>query len=383
MRIRLRRAVGGDPDAVVKVRNRIVRDHVSGAVDLDRVVAGHLVGAIRPGARPQRPGPTDQPEPIVPADEQVVRNIKVARAGKLGPHAEPDVLEAAVPDGQRDGTSHAFLTGHDRHVGVADRQPFQNVMLRRHHVEERVAARAVDDDLAVTGGRDRDRPLRCAFERERHRAVERCHLRIDVVQPLGAVQAGMHQDRIARPGAPFPDDAPVAQSRAVIRLQQTGEARLQTGALVVGGVDVERSPRGRSLRFAPRADARDLDRLSRGAIGIPQLEAAFVFGARAQVEDAAGKTVGHDVVQVLTLPEHSLAANPCERQPLPPHGFACGPELDIDRRIAIRVPPDRPFEPEVQKRGMLDDERAGFGRVLGARGGRGKHEDGSDQEDPD
>ena len=114
-------------------------------------------------------------------------------------------------------------------------------MVRRHDVEQPVIAGAVEDDFAVAGRLDGDRLLRRAFERQGHGAVEGRHQRIDVVQAIGFVESGVDQDRIARPGSPFPNDAPVAQSGAVIGLQQAGETRFMSLALVVGRIDVERA----------------------------------------------------------------------------------------------------------------------------------------------
>ena len=97
-----RRAVGRDADAVVEIGDRVVGDDVARAVDLDGVVARQRVRAVRAGAGPQRAGPADQAEAIVAAEEEVVGDVEVARAGVLGPDAEADVLEAAVLDRQAD-----------------------------------------------------------------------------------------------------------------------------------------------------------------------------------------------------------------------------------------------------------------------------------------
>ena len=67
-------------------------------------------------------------------------------------------------------------------------------------------------------------------------------MRVDVVQPLGLVESGMHQDRIARLCPPFPDDTPVAQPRAVVGLQEAREAGLLARALIVGRVNMQRTP---------------------------------------------------------------------------------------------------------------------------------------------
>ena len=202
-------------------------------------------------------------------------------------------------------------------------------MLRRHDVEERVIAGAVEDHLAVTGGRDRDRPLRCAFERERHRAVERCHLRIDIVQPLGACR-GRRASGSYRPAGRA---VPRRRSSRPVPRRNTRAAGWRSSAPdgcpgSRGGRRGAFALRGRSLRLASRPDAHDLDRLARGAVGIRQLEAALVFGPRAQVEDAAGESIGHRVVEVLALPVHIArrrsgpAATPSASRLRPPPGTA-------------------------------------------------------------
>ena len=49
-----------DRTVIVEVGDGVVGDDVSGAVDLDRVVAPHLVRAVRADAGPERSGPTDE-----------------------------------------------------------------------------------------------------------------------------------------------------------------------------------------------------------------------------------------------------------------------------------------------------------------------------------
>ena len=123
--VALRRPVGRDADAVVEVGDGVAGDDVAGPVDLDRVVAGEQVRAVRPGAGPQRPGPADQPEAIVAAEEQVVGDVEVARARVLGPDAEADLLEPAVLDRQRHGTGHVLAAGaacRRRCCGSSDRR---------------------------------------------------------------------------------------------------------------------------------------------------------------------------------------------------------------------------------------------------------------------
>ena len=64
--------------------------------------------------------------------------------------------------------------------------------------------------------------------------------------------------------------------------------------------------------------------LAADPVGIGQLEPALVFRPRLQVQDAAGEAVGDGVVEILALPVDVLAADPHQRQRLPPAGSPTG-----------------------------------------------------------
>src|SRR5581483_9962345 len=70
LRILFRRSVRRDADRVVKLRNRIARDHMPRTVDFNTVVALHLVRAVNARAHDPRISPTDQAHPIHTAKEQ-------------------------------------------------------------------------------------------------------------------------------------------------------------------------------------------------------------------------------------------------------------------------------------------------------------------------
>ncbi len=132
-------------------------DDVSGAVDLDGVVAEHLVRAVGADRAPQGAGPADEEIALLgAAEEDVVGDVEVGRAGVLGPDAEADVLEAAVLDGEADGAELFLAAGEDADVGVADGDAVEDVIGGGHHVKHVVVAGAVEDDLAVAGGLDGD-----------------------------------------------------------------------------------------------------------------------------------------------------------------------------------------------------------------------------------
>ena len=174
----------------------------------------------------------------------------------------------------------------------------------------------------------------------------------------------MDQHRVARLRAPLPNDAPIAESRAVVGLQDTGEARLDLLALMTGRIDVQRAACFRRLRLGARLHLDSLLGLAGRAVRIGELELAFVLGARLKIQDAAGEPVGHGVVEILATAKDVLAADTHEWQRGPPCRFADGAKLHGDRRVAIRVTGDRPFEAEVQERGMFDDETSGLRAVL-------------------
>ena len=98
----VRVAVGLDVDAVVKIRDVVVGDDVPRAVDLHRNVGRHLrwetsARSRRRKLRPEvRPVPADDVIRIVSADEPVVGDVEIARAGIVRVDAHADVLEAAV-----------------------------------------------------------------------------------------------------------------------------------------------------------------------------------------------------------------------------------------------------------------------------------------------
>ena len=258
-----------------------------------------------------------------------------------------------------DGTGHLLAAGQHADVGVADRQPVEDVMARARHVEEHVVAGAVEDHLAIAGGHDRDRPIGGAVERQAERPVERRHLRIDVVQPLRPVQSGVHDDGVAGLRRPLVHDAPVAEPGAVVGVQQAGEAGLLFRPLVIGRIDVERAAAREPLRLDARPGAHGHGPLPVDAVGIGEDEAALVLRSGLEPEDAAGEAVRHGVVEMLAPPVDLFPADPHQRQRGAPGVVANGAERHVDRCVAVGVAVDGPLEAEAVERGVLDDEPAG------------------------
>ena len=138
---------------------------------------------------------------------------------------DADVLERRVLDRQALGARNALLPRFDRHIRVAERDAFEVRVVRAHDVEQHVVAVAVEDDVAVAGGLDRDRPLGRAVLREIERAVPRraaarAVLRADLVAVAEAVEvlvdAGVHEDRVAGLHARRRRAAPVAAERVLV-----------------------------------------------------------------------------------------------------------------------------------------------------------------------
>ena len=90
--------------------------------------------------------------------------------------------------------------------------------------------------------------------------------RVDVVQAIGAVQAGMDQDGVAGLCAFLPNHAPIAEAGAVVGVQDAGEVSAPGGALVVGGIHVESTAGGGGLGFGAGSDLDGLGGLAGGAV---------------------------------------------------------------------------------------------------------------------
>src|SRR3954465_4403255 len=84
----------------MEVGDVVVRDDVPGTVDLDGDVRRHHRGKLLAGDAverlPEGTVPADDVVGIVTADEPVVRDVEVARAGVVREDPGPDVLEAAM-----------------------------------------------------------------------------------------------------------------------------------------------------------------------------------------------------------------------------------------------------------------------------------------------
>ena len=240
-----------------------MRDDVARSVDLHGIVTADFVGAVGADTGPVSAGPPDEQVALFEApDEDVVGDVEVARSGIFGPDTEPDILEAAVLDRQSDRPQYVLEAGEDGDVGVAKRKPVEDVVSGCADVEEAVVARAIEDDLTVAGGLDRDRLLDRTLDGEPVGAVERRHHRVNIVEALVAVQPGVDEDGVAGLHGALPHDVPVAESGPVVGLQQAAEIRLQLLALVIRGVDVQRLSAGIRLRLSARGDADGLRRLA-------------------------------------------------------------------------------------------------------------------------
>src|SRR5262245_20793831 len=114
------------------------------------------------------------------------------------------------------------------------------------------------------------------------------------------------------------------------------------------------------LRLAARFHPHGMRSLAAGPVLVAQLEPALIFRSWVQVQDAAGKSVGNRVVEILAKPVNVLATDSRQRQRLSPARFTDRPKLHRDRRVPIRIPADSPLEAQVPERGVLHEEPSGL-----------------------
>ena len=156
LRIGVRRAIGRDADAIVKIGDGVVGDDVARAVYLDRKETSQLVRRIDTRRALAGLIPADETHLILAAKEQIVGDEEVARIGVFGPDACADVFEAAIAHREADRAHHFLIAGKDSNFGVAERETFEDVVMRRHDVEQLVVARAVKDRFSVARAFDGD-----------------------------------------------------------------------------------------------------------------------------------------------------------------------------------------------------------------------------------
>ena len=284
-----------------------------GSVDFHRVVTREQVRRVRADIAPSRSGPANKAVAVVAAQEQIVGNIELSRARVLRPDAESHVLEPAVAYRQIRRARKLLLAGEHRHVGIAEGDAVEDVVGRADDIEQHVIARAVENDLAVARGFDRDRLFGGALQGQIECAIEGRSQRIDVIEAFRPVQAGVNQQRIARLRLPLPNDAPVAEPGAVIGFQNAGECRFLARAFMLGRVNVQRAPAGIGLRFRTCAQLQGSRRLARCAVRIGERQTDVVFRAGLQIQNRSGETVRDDVFQVLAVPANLLATDAEER----------------------------------------------------------------------
>ena len=247
---------------------------------------------------------------VVAPDENVVRDVEVLRVRAVGQDAHADILHDAALDRQATTALHVLEAGIERDVGVADRQPLEVGVVRRHHIEQPIGPVAVEDDLAVACGLDHNRPVRRSAFGQHVRPVEIQAQGIRIPEPVALVDAGMHKDHVARLDPGIGNHPPIPQvAAAVVRFIQTGEGGLLFGSIVTRRIDVKRAAVGKGLRLAPRANRDDLRRLAADAVRVGQKESALVFCSRLEVEDASREHVGRFVGPALAVAVDPLAVD--------------------------------------------------------------------------
>ena len=95
-------------------------------------------------------------------------------------------------------------------------QSLENMIVRRHDIEEAKAAGTIEDRFAVSGAANHDRLLGRSFQGENIGAIERYSQRIDIIQTVALVQAGVNQDDVAGLRLALVDFVPVAETGAIV-----------------------------------------------------------------------------------------------------------------------------------------------------------------------
>ena len=364
-------------DAVVEIRNVVVRDDVSGAVHLDRDVRSHhrreLLSVFAVELPPELARPADDVIGIVPSDEVVVGNVEVARSRVVREDAGADVLEPAAFHRDAFGARNELRAGENRVVGVPERQSLEVRVVRGADVEQREVARAVENRRTVACAFDDDRLLGCALREQVVRPVERCRaihgriVRIFVAVVL--VDTGMHEDGVAGLHARTAGRRPVgAGAGEVVRAHQAFERRLDLRAFIAWRIHVVDVAARRRHRLGTRSHRDGLRGLAAHAVGIAKDESRFVGRIRFEIENAAGEHVRRDDVELIALPD-ALALQPQQRQRLLPVGRALLPIRHVNRRVPVVVALDEPLEAEVDQRGWIDEKLACRDRTAGRSSG--------------
>ncbi len=183
----------------------VVGYHVTLAIYLDRVFrgdGGRIAREFRPYLRAVIPG--QQFVGIVPADEDVVRDVEILGAGPFVLHHPSDILGARMDQGEAAGTGNVFPAQQEGDRRVAHRDAVEVIVVRGHQVEEIEIAVAVEDHLAVARRFDHDRLVGRTAGGEEIGPVERraiggrVGVEAGIVSARVFIETGMHQDGIAR-----------------------------------------------------------------------------------------------------------------------------------------------------------------------------------------
>ena len=249
------------------------------------------------------------------------------------------------------GAGQKLRPGQDADLGVAKRDPFEIRVVRRAHVEKRIVAVAVEDDLAVTGGPDRDRSLGRAVAGEVVRAVERRRAVdarvVRVFVAVVPVDARMHENRVSGANPGPAGRRPVgARAPEIVGAHQAFEGRLDLRTVVAVRIDVKDAPTGPGLGLRARAHGQYALGRAAHAVGIRHHEADFVFRVGFEVEHTAGEHVRRDQVDARFCVD-AFALQAQQRHGLSPPGLSLRPVRDRHGRIAVRILLDEPFEPEI------------------------------------
>ena len=172
----------------------------------------------------------------------------------------------------------------------------------------------------------------------------------------------MHQDGVAGLHArPAARRGVAGAAIVVVGAHQARERRFLPLPFIADRIHVIDLAALSRLRLGPGADGNGLRRVRRGTgnpVRIGHDEARFVGRVRLEVEDAAGKHVRQRQVEDVRL-DDPLTLQAQQRHGLLPRRLTGLAIRHRDRRVAVGVAFNHPFEAEVDERRRIDDQFAG------------------------
>src|SRR5882762_11219855 len=108
----------------------------------------------------------------MPANHDVIGDIKVPGIGTIGHYGNADVFHFAMLNGQSATAHNSFQSPVECDICIPDGEPFEVMVIGGHHVEETVGAITVENNFSVAGSFNGNRFFGGAFLCEHIGAVE-------------------------------------------------------------------------------------------------------------------------------------------------------------------------------------------------------------------